>query len=244
MLDYLRNLVRRRKTVALTKITLGICAMVASSYLSFLILPKDKKARSKPMKEIIARFPEDIFEIIIFGDNCILHQPIESWPVVECLIAFYSNGYPLAKAIEYVDRVQPFLINDLKTQYILQNRKSVYEVVCPSSPSLDPPSPQVLQSCHIPVPPHIYVQRSADMDENVIEEYDEYIVINGAQLKKPFVEKPVDADDHNVRPPPPSPIVSLMEANRSTSTTLCQLEEEASACFERQKIEAANSIQM
>jgi hypothetical protein len=36
------------------------------------------------------------------------------------------------------------------------------------------------------------------MDENVIEEYDEYIIINGRQLKKPFVEKPVDADDHNV----------------------------------------------
>lgn len=80
------------------------------------------------MKEIIARFPEDIFEIVIFGDDCILNQPIESWPVVECLIAFYSNGYPLAKAIQYVDLVHPFLINDLKTQYTLQNRRSVYEV--------------------------------------------------------------------------------------------------------------------
>lgn len=88
----------------------------------------DKKARSKPMKEILSRFPEDIFQIIIFGDDCILNQPIENWPIVECLIAFYSNGYPLAKAIQYADLVQPFLINDLKTQYILQNRKRVYEV--------------------------------------------------------------------------------------------------------------------
>jgi hypothetical protein len=138
MLDYLRNLVRRRKTVTLTKITLGICAMVGdSASLPFLLIwVQDKKARSKPMKEIISRFPEDIFQIIIFGDNCILNQPIESWPVVECLIAFYSNGYPLAKAIEYVDLVQPFLINDLKTQYILQNRQSVYEVCALLSPLL------------------------------------------------------------------------------------------------------------
>jgi hypothetical protein len=132
MLDYVRNFVRRRKTtVALRKITLGICAMVPFYNLNSLLLSsfrQDKKARSKPMKEIIARFPEDIFQIVTFGDDCILNQPIENWPVVECLIAFYSNGYPLAKAIQYVDLVHPFLINDLKTQYILQNRRSVYEV--------------------------------------------------------------------------------------------------------------------
>lgn len=57
----------------------------------------------------------------------------------------------------------------------------------------------MLQSCNIRVPQHIYVERTADRDNNVIEEYDEYIIINGTQLKKPFVEKPVDADDHNVK---------------------------------------------
>jgi inositol-hexakisphosphate/diphosphoinositol-pentakisphosphate 1-kinase len=52
----------------------------------------DKKARSKPMREIISRLPEDIFEVCIFGDDCILNKPIVDWPVVECLIAFYSGG--------------------------------------------------------------------------------------------------------------------------------------------------------
>jgi inositol-hexakisphosphate/diphosphoinositol-pentakisphosphate 1-kinase len=32
-----------------------------------------------------------------------------------------------------------------------------------------------------------------------VEEFDEYIVVNGVQINKPFVEKPVDADDHNVK---------------------------------------------
>jgi hypothetical protein len=31
-----------------------------------------------------------------------------------------------------------------------------------------------------------------------IEEYDDYIVINGQRMDKPLVEKPIDADDHNI----------------------------------------------
>lgn len=56
----------------------------------------------------------------------------------------------------------------------------------------------MLQANHIAVPRHVFVERDLPGEVNVIEEYDEYIVINGVQLNKPFVEKPVDADDHNV----------------------------------------------
>ena len=45
---------------------------------------------------------KSVFEIIVFGDKCLLEQPVEEWPVVDCLIAFYSTGYPLNKAQEYV----------------------------------------------------------------------------------------------------------------------------------------------
>jgi inositol-hexakisphosphate/diphosphoinositol-pentakisphosphate 1-kinase len=71
----------------------------------------------------------------------------------------------------------------LEMQRTLQDRRLVYDT---------------LQAYGVPVPQHVYVNRDGDDDENVIEEFDDHIVINGTLLKKPFVEKPVDADDHNV----------------------------------------------
>jgi len=32
----------------------------------------------------------------------------------------------------------------------------------------------------------------------VITEYDEYVVIGGNKLKKPFLEKPINAEDHEI----------------------------------------------
>jgi inositol hexakisphosphate/diphosphoinositol-pentakisphosphate kinase len=157
------------------KITLGICAM-------------DKKAQSKPMKEILKRLPEDQFKVITFGDDCILNKPVEEWPVVEVLIAFYSTHYPLAKAVEYVKLRNPFMINDLEMDATLKDRRKVYEL---------------LQAQGIDVPFHVILNRDDDgLDsegkENVVEEFDEYIVVNGVTINKPLVEKPVDAEDHNI----------------------------------------------
>ena len=159
------------------KIVLGICAM-------------DKKAKSKPMREILKRLPEQCFEIVIFGDDCILNTPVEDWPVVEVLIAFYSTNYPLAKAVEYVKLRNPYMINDLEMDATLKDRRKVYDL---------------LQKQGIDVPFHVILDRDIADTPNVVEEFDEYIVVNGVTVNKPLVEKPVDAEDHNiyVSTPPP-----------------------------------------
>ncbi|CAN1272342.1 Inositol hexakisphosphate and diphosphoinositol-pentakisphosphate kinase VIP2 [Linum perenne] len=68
------------------------------------------------------------FEVIHFGDKTILEDPIERWPICDCLIAFYSSGYPLEKAEAYAALRKPFLINELEPQHLLHDRRKVYEV--------------------------------------------------------------------------------------------------------------------
>lgn len=180
------------------KIRLGICAM-------------DKKARSKPMSEILSRLDENLFEIVFYGDQLLKNRPIEEWPIVDALIAFHSTGYPLAKAEAYAALHKPFLLNDLKMQRDLMDRRKVYEKCVEAG---------------IDVPRHVFLSRDGyvksplyhkktmkkveegdessfsveyvkDVDSFV--ESDDSIEVNGVVIKKPFVEKPVDADDHNIR---------------------------------------------
>eukprot|EP01035_Chromulina_nebulosa_P019512 gene19512-25408_t len=161
---------RKKKHTIRKKIVLGICAM-------------DRKAKSKPMREILQRLPEELFEIVIFGDDVILNQPIEQWPIVEVLISFYSSKFPTDKAIQYIKLRNPFIFNDLEMEYVLKDRRKVYEL---------------LISEGIDVPKHVYVERDKPDVTNTIEEFDEYVVINGVQINKPLVEKPVDAENHNI----------------------------------------------
>ena len=119
------------------------------------------------MQEILKRLPDDVFDIIIFGDDCIINKPVEEWPVVEVLIAFYSTNYPTEKALEYVHLRKPFMVNDLEKDEILKDRRRIYEV---------------LQQEGINVPVHVYCERDDPFKENVVEEFDEYIVVNGVQI--------------------------------------------------------------
>lgn len=67
------------------KIRIGVCSM-------------DKKARSKPMVAIMERltaFGE--FEIVTFGDDTITDKPWEEWPLCDCLLSWFSDGFPLKK---------------------------------------------------------------------------------------------------------------------------------------------------
>jgi Ca2+-binding EF-hand superfamily protein len=157
---------------ATRKIRLGICAM-------------DKKSRSRPMKEIMRRLPEKEFEIVIFGNDCLLNDPVEKWPIVDCLIGFYSGGFPLKKAQEYVKLRQPWCCNNLESEYVLRDRRKVYSH---------------LQKNHIAVPPHVFCSRDGyeGAPMPVVIEKEDYIVVNGQKVEKPFVEKPVDGEDHNI----------------------------------------------
>ncbi|XP_078171087.1 inositol hexakisphosphate and diphosphoinositol-pentakisphosphate kinase VIP2-like [Carex rostrata] len=154
------------------KITIGVCVM-------------EKKAVSPPMEQILDRlraFGE--FEIIFFGDRVILEEPVESWPFCDCLIAFYSTGYPLKKAESYVALRRPFLVNELEPQYLLHDRSKVYER---------------LKMYGVPVPNNAIVSREYPGQElEYFVEQDDFVEIHGKRFYKPFVEKPIDGDDHSI----------------------------------------------
>ncbi|XP_040826142.1 inositol hexakisphosphate and diphosphoinositol-pentakisphosphate kinase 1 isoform X4 [Ochotona curzoniae] len=154
------------------QIIVGICAMT-------------KKSKSKPMTQILERLCRfDYLTVIILGEDVILNEPVENWPSCHCLISFHSKGFPLDKAVAYSKLRNPFLINDLAMQYYIQDRREVY---------------RILQEEGIDLPRYAVLNRDPAHPEecNLIEGEDQ-VEVNGAVFPKPFVEKPVSAEDHNV----------------------------------------------
>ncbi|CAL5370610.1 unnamed protein product [Camellia sinensis] len=160
------------------KIMIGVCVM-------------EKKVKcgsevfSAPMAQILDRlqaFGE--FEIIHFGDKVIVEDPIERWPICDCLIAFYSSGYPLEKAEAYAALRKPFLVNELGPQHLLHDRRKVYEC---------------LEMHGIPVPRYALVNREVPYQElDYFVEEEDFIEVHGNRFWKPFVEKPVNGDNHSI----------------------------------------------
>ncbi|XP_041795799.1 inositol hexakisphosphate and diphosphoinositol-pentakisphosphate kinase 1 isoform X1 [Chelmon rostratus] len=154
------------------QIVVGICAMT-------------KKSKSKPMTQILERLCKfDYITVVIFPEEVILEEPVEKWPLCDCLISFHSKGFPLDKAVEYAKLRNPLLINDLNMQYFIQDRREVY---------------RILREEGIDLPRYAVLNRDPDNPEecNLVEGED-HVEVNGEVFPKPFVEKPVCAEDHNV----------------------------------------------
>ncbi|KAG9317308.1 histidine phosphatase superfamily-domain-containing protein [Chiua virens] len=178
-------------------VILGICAM-------------DIKARSKPMREILTRLVEwsrGAIEVKVFGDKVILDEDVENWPRCDVLISFFSTDFPLDKAISYVKFRKPFCINDLPPQALLWDRRLVGAI---------------LDHLHIPTPRRLEVSRDGGpridpelkqlmidklaihlgdfrlTPEVTMRDDGNAVTIDGQVMEKPFVEKPVSGEDHNV----------------------------------------------
>jgi inositol-hexakisphosphate/diphosphoinositol-pentakisphosphate 1-kinase len=132
---------------------------------------------------------------------------IENWPRCDVLISFFSTDFPLDKAIAYVKLRNPFCINDLIPQALLWDRRLVGAV---------------LDHLNVPTPKRLVVSRDGGPKvDNELKEWikqrlgielgglqitpevsvrddNNAIIIDGQVLEKPFVEKPVSGEDHNV----------------------------------------------
>ncbi|XP_028032060.1 inositol hexakisphosphate and diphosphoinositol-pentakisphosphate kinase isoform X6 [Bombyx mandarina] len=154
------------------KVVVGVCAMA-------------KKSQSKPMKEILTRLDEfEYIKMLVFPEEVILKQPVEEWPICDCLISFHSKGFPLDKAIQYEKLRKPYVINNLHMQYDIQDRRRVYAI---------------LEGEGIEIPRYAVLDRdSPDPKHHELVESEDHVEVNGVVFNKPFVEKPVSAEDHNI----------------------------------------------
>ncbi|KAF7713552.1 Histidine phosphatase superfamily (branch 2) protein [Penicillium ucsense] len=183
---------------------LGVCAL-------------DVKARSKPSQNILTRLQsKGDFEVIVFGDKVILDEAVENWPVCDFLIAFFSDGFPLDKAIAYAKLRKPFCVNDLPMQKVLWDRRLCLRILdqmgvpTPKRMEVNRDGGPVLESAELAE--HILQLTGVKLDgpedgtgggaprtQNVsMSEDGESLIVDGQVLRKPFVEKPVNGEDHNI----------------------------------------------
>lgn len=144
-------------------------------------------------------------------------EEVENWPVCDFLISFFSDGFPLDKAIAYVKLRKPFVVNDLPMQKILWDRR-----ICL----------RILDKMGVPTPDRLEINRdggprleSAQLADHVqklsgvrldgpdngtgggmmkpqkveVFEDGDVLSVDGITMRKPFVEKPVSGEDHNIR---------------------------------------------
>ena len=154
--------------------------------------------------------------MVVFGDKVILDEEVENWPICDFLISFYSDGFPLDKAIAYVKARKPFCVNDVPMQKIIWDRR-----ICL----------RILDQIQVPTPRRVEVNRdggpsisTAEMAKHLknttginlegpedgtggqmipprkVELLDDgdTLSVDGTLLTKPFVEKPVSGEDHNI----------------------------------------------
>ncbi|KAF2735059.1 hypothetical protein EJ04DRAFT_552251 [Polyplosphaeria fusca] len=184
-----------------TKGCIGVCAL-------------ESKARSKPARNIFGKLVDD-FEVKIFGDKIILDEDVENWPVCDFLISFFSDGFPLEKAIAYVRLRKPFCVNDLPMQQVLWDRRLCLHI---------------LDKLNVPTPKRVEVNRdggptlkSAEFARALLDrtgvslpgaagtggglappkrvellDNGNTLKVDGVTITKPFVEKPVSGEDHNI----------------------------------------------
>lgn len=183
---------------------IGVCAL-------------DVKARSKPSQNILTRLQsKGDFEVIVFGDKVILDEAVENWPVCDFLIAFFSDGFPLDKAVAYAKLRKPFCVNDLPMQKVLWDRRLCLKILdqmgvpTPKRIEVNRDGGPTLESPELAR--HVYRLTGVKLDgpedgtgggaprtQNVsMSEDGECLIADGKVFRKPFVEKPVNGEDHNI----------------------------------------------
>ena len=151
----------------------------------------EKKRRNKDLPKLIDYLIKLYhIQVVIFSDETIINEPISKWPNCDALLCFYTPEHPVQKTKDYIKLNNPFLINDLELSETLENRSTIFHH---------------LEKLNIPMPKFVTCSRDLENSEtdnsghsSILEEFGDRIIVNGVVLYKPFVEKPLETDKHDV----------------------------------------------
>lgn len=142
--------------------------------------------------------------------------PIDSDLPSDFLIAFFSDGFPLDKAIAYAELRKPYCINDLPMQKILWDRRLCLRILdqmnvsTPKRVEVNRDGGPRLESSQLAR--HVHKLTGVKLDgpsdgtgggapkprSVSMSEDGESLIVDGKSFRKPFVEKPVNGEDHNI----------------------------------------------
>lgn len=152
----------------------------------------------------------------MFGDSPFANYKLTLDHCSDFLIAFFSDGFPLEKAIAYAKLRKPFCINDLPMQEVLWDRRLCLRIL----DQMGVPTPKRVEvnrdgGPRLATPElaqHVYnltgvrLEGPADgtgggtprTQSVTMSEDGEALIVDGKVFRKPFVEKPVSGEDHNI----------------------------------------------
>ena len=142
------------------------------------------------LKQIVESLRQDSkIKVKIFAQDTIEQQPPSNWDKVHALLCFLKSKLLLSKTQKYIEQNDVFLLNDISNQHILRSRMKLYSL---------------LAKYTLPVVEHLHtlmgrIPAPGECPGAGIEEFDNYIKIGDHVIKKPFLEKPFDTDDYNIR---------------------------------------------
>lgn len=173
-----------------------------------------------PMQEIMRYLKNKGYLVYWLDDAYRENTPIEEWPRADVLISFFSNGMDFLKMQKYARMCRPLEVNKIDKQFLLTDRRAVLAVLdrinVPTEKRL------IYNSCS-KERESIYAPRGVPEEgdpvcETIKEELKkmnicadsimkktgerkcngDILVIDGKTINKPYVEKPIYSENHNI----------------------------------------------
>lgn len=152
-----------------------------------LVVAMRKKLNRAPMQALLAHLKaHPALQIIEYDHSAMLSTPIERWPRANVLIPLVSTGFPIDLADQYASLRAPVVVNDLAAHTTIRDRILTR---------------LLLKQHNVPIAKGLVYDADAGDCRLLIGDQLRVYTADGTLrgvLKKPFVEKPADADDHDV----------------------------------------------